>query len=288
MTDGAALSDLLSRIRSDGPPLRGMVHCAGVLDDAALARQDAGRFARVLAPKLRGAWLLDRLTRSDPLDLFVLFSSIAGVLGAPGQANHAAANAILDLLAHARRERGLCATSINWGVWADIGAVAERGLTGRLNAQGLRTMTPAQGLQALERVLQDGRTQITVMPIDWPRFRTGAGQPGMALFLGDVGAALPASAGAAATAKPVMRFNLRDELATAPAPRRRQVLATFLRDQASRTLGMDSARPIDPTTPLSELGLIRCSLSNCAIPWGPHWASRCLSVCCLIIRHSIC
>ena len=157
VTDEAALSDLLSRIRSDGPPLRGIVHCAGVLDDAALARQDAGRFARVLAPKLRGAWLLDRLTRSDPLDLFVLFSSISGVLGAPGQANHAAANAILDLLAHARRERGLCATSIDWGVWADIGAAAERGLTGRLNASGLRAMTPAQGLQALERVLRDGR-----------------------------------------------------------------------------------------------------------------------------------
>ena len=119
VSDESALRALLNLIRRDGPPLRGVVHSAGVLDDAGLIQQNPGRFARVFAPKVRGGWLLDRLTRCDPLDLFVMFSSVAAVIGSAGQANHSAANAFLDLLAHERRMRGLPGTSIDWGPWAE-------------------------------------------------------------------------------------------------------------------------------------------------------------------------
>jgi len=81
VADESALNELLVRLRQEGPPLRGVVHSAGVLDDAGLLQQDATRFAHVFAPKVQGGWLLDRLTRADPLDWFVLFSSVAAVLG---------------------------------------------------------------------------------------------------------------------------------------------------------------------------------------------------------------
>ena len=164
VSDETALCDLLSRIRADGPPLRGILHLAGILDNAALGQQDEDRFARVFAPKVRGAWLLDRLTRGDPLDLFVMFSSIAAVLGAAGQANHAAANAVLDLLAHERRERGLHGLSINWGAWAGVGAAAGQEVSDRLAAQGLGAMTPARGIQALESLLRGESAQAAVLP----------------------------------------------------------------------------------------------------------------------------
>src|SRR5690606_30530681 len=106
------------------PPLRGVIHSAGVLDDGALLQQSWSRFRTVMAPKVVGSWHLHQLTRHLPLDFFVLFSSGAAVLGSPGQSNHAAANAFMDALAHCRRAQGLPAVSINWGPWAEVGAAA--------------------------------------------------------------------------------------------------------------------------------------------------------------------
>jgi NADP-dependent 3-hydroxy acid dehydrogenase YdfG len=125
ISDETALAALLMRLRRDGPPLRGVVHAAAVLENAVILKQDAVRFARVLAPKLSGAEALDRLTRADPLDFLLLFSSIAGVLGAPGQANYAAANLALDLVASRRRRDGLPALAISWGAWSGAGVAAD-------------------------------------------------------------------------------------------------------------------------------------------------------------------
>ncbi|NEC77809.1 KR domain-containing protein, partial [Streptomyces sp. SID7958] len=98
--------------------------CAGVLADAAVTELTADRLAHVLRPKTDGAAHLHRLTAGRPLDLFLLLSSAAGVLGSPGQANYAAANAFLDQLAHHRRALGLPALSLSFGVWADEGLAA--------------------------------------------------------------------------------------------------------------------------------------------------------------------
>ena len=88
------------------PPLRGVIHAAGVLDDGMLGQQDWSRFAKVMAPKVEGSWNLHMLTRDLPLDFFVVFSSSASLLGSPGQGNYAAANAFMDALAHHRQRRG--------------------------------------------------------------------------------------------------------------------------------------------------------------------------------------
>ena len=154
--DVASATDVgraLAEARAILGPVRGVVHAAGQLDDGVLLEQDWARFAGVMAAKVAGAWHLHTLTRDDDLDLFVLFSSVASLLGSPGQGNHAAANAYLDALAHHRRALGLCGLSINWGAWSEIGAAARADRERRIQLQGIDSMTPAEALAALEAAL---------------------------------------------------------------------------------------------------------------------------------------
>src|SRR5262249_32081757 len=109
------LRRVLARIGKAGPPLKGIFHCAGLLDDGILARMDWSKYQRVLAPKVAGAWLLHALTRELDIEHFVLFSSILSLIGSAGQANYAAANAFIDALVERRRREGLPALAINFG-----------------------------------------------------------------------------------------------------------------------------------------------------------------------------
>ena len=154
------------------PPLRGIFHLAGVLDDGVLREQTRERFDRVMAAKVLGAWHLHELTRDLPLDLFVLFSSAAALLGSPGQGNYAAANAFLDALAHHRRWEKRPALSVNWGSWAEVGMAARLHETEgrRWAAAGVGWIEPARGLQTLEQLIAEERAQAGVLPIDWPKF----------------------------------------------------------------------------------------------------------------------
>jgi myxalamid-type polyketide synthase MxaB len=163
---------LLEEITASMLPLRGVIHAAGVLDDAPLVKQDWERFRKVMMPKVDGAWNLHVQTEATPLDFFVLFSSVASVLGSPGQANYASANAFLDGLAQVRRARNLAGTSINWGPWAEVGMAAsqtERAQR-RLQEQGFDAIAPADGLRALDAVLAAGPVQVAVMSVRWERF----------------------------------------------------------------------------------------------------------------------
>jgi acyl transferase domain-containing protein/acyl carrier protein len=163
------LATVLECIRESMPPLRGIVHAAGVLENAPIVSLDAERVARVMAPKVEGAWNLHLATAQLPLDFFVLFSSAVSVLGSPGQGNYAAANTFLDVLAHHRHRAGLPALSINWGPWADIGLVASAEvLSGpaKSDTHGVKSLTPEHGLEALERALRGDDPQLTVLPFD--------------------------------------------------------------------------------------------------------------------------
>ena len=153
-------------------PLKGIIHAAGLLDDGVLLQLNWERFNKVMSPKVQGAWNLHCLTKDKPLDFFVLFSSAASLLGSPGQGNHVAANTFLDTLAHYRRSQGLPALSINWGVWSDIGAAAQRQIEAQMKGRGIGAIAPQQGLDILEQLLTQESAQVGVVPIQWSQFLT--------------------------------------------------------------------------------------------------------------------
>ena len=160
---------LLERIRAELPPLAGVVHLAGVLDDALLSQQTLDRFRTTLAPKAFGACHLDRLTQNDDLDFFIVSSSVSSLLGSPGQANYSTANALLDGLVAARKARGLPATGINFGPWAQGGMASSEAARANIGAQGLIPLEPTAALNALGEVVANGTGQATVLKANWQR-----------------------------------------------------------------------------------------------------------------------
>jgi NAD(P)-dependent dehydrogenase (short-subunit alcohol dehydrogenase family) len=242
----------LGRLDATMPALHGIVHAAGVLDDGLLGQQTWQRMAGVMAPKILGAWNLHRATAGQPLDFFVMFSSIAPLIGSPGQAGYAAGNAFLDALAHARRREGRVATTINWGPWAEVGmaaALADADLR-RWVERGLSPMTPDAGVRWLQTVLEIGSTQAVVVDADWKRVAAGA--PGGGSMLADVTG--PTSA-VRDEATPQPAGHLAARLAAVPPTRRRKVLDAHVRDQVVRVLGLDAAQPLAGTQGFRELGM---------------------------------
>jgi len=169
IADETAADAMFRRIAAELPPLAGIAHAAGVLDDGPVASLTRERIAAVMAPKVTGARLLDRLSRGLDLDWFVLFSAAAGVWGAPGQGAYAAANAVLDSLAAQRRAEGRHALSIDWGPWAGGGMAGSMDAVQRqrLAAQGFATLAPDRALDAMESLLAVEDPQVSVTAIDF-------------------------------------------------------------------------------------------------------------------------
>ncbi|MEL6385649.1 MAG: SDR family NAD(P)-dependent oxidoreductase, partial [Cyanobacteria bacterium J06626_18] len=171
VSDRQALTSVLYRIAASPYPLRGIVHAAGVLCDGQLEQLSWAQFELVLVPKVQGAWNLHQLTRDLPLDCFVLFSSAASLLGTPGQANHAAANAFLDALARYRQAQGLPGLSLNWGAWSEVGSALQYQRSNALTGlAGVGLIAPEVGLQQLEQLWTQPAAQIGVVPIQWTAF----------------------------------------------------------------------------------------------------------------------
>ena len=169
LTDPTAIDAMLSRMDADLPPLAGVVHSVGVLSDGSLTNQTWERFEEVLWPKVLGAWHLHQATLGRDLDLFILFSSVTGVLGNSGQGNHAAANAFLDQLAGYRRSLGLPGQSIAWGAWSGLGEAEEQRerIERQLAASGTGWISPQQGLKAFDELVRQGPTAAMVAEVDW-------------------------------------------------------------------------------------------------------------------------
>jgi NAD(P)-dependent dehydrogenase (short-subunit alcohol dehydrogenase family)/acyl carrier protein len=148
------------------PPIRGVIHSAGLVDDRLLLQTDRDSFRQVTRPKVHGAWNLHRAFANAPLDFFVLYSSVGSILAATGQANYAAGNAFLDACAHHRRNQGLPALSINWGPWA-TGMVADLNLAGHFASRGIDVITPDQGMRFLGHLMARNTAQVMVLSADW-------------------------------------------------------------------------------------------------------------------------
>ncbi|SDP27289.1 HAD-superfamily phosphatase, subfamily IIIC/FkbH-like domain-containing protein [Streptomyces sp. cf386] len=243
VADAAAVADVLARI-GDESPLRGVVHCAGVLADGVVAELTHERLAQVLRPKVDGAVHLHRLTAGHPLDLFLLVSSAAGVVGNAGQANYAAANVLLDQLAHHRRALGLPGVSVSFGAWAGEGLAAEHADLERMARVGHRALTVDQGRELTELSLRRDTAHLVAWALDLPRLRAAA--PTGALWR----SLLPAPQHAPAGGR-----TLADRLARLPEPERAARVLALVREEAAHALGLRSADSVRPDQPLRDLGM---------------------------------
>ncbi len=231
--------------------LKGIFHCAGLLDDGILLQMSWAKFWRVMAPKVIGGWLLSELSRDCDLECFVVFSSILSLTGSAGQANYSAANAFLDALVARRRAEGLPALGLNFGPWAESGLATESGEKGRQiwRARGTEYISSALGVEALDAVVGGDLSHAVVTVTQWPVFlQQFATPPSLYSELRrEAGPDVPAAGlGADRTA---LRLRLKQ---AAPAERR-DILTAFVLEQAMKTLGL--ASPIDPERPLRDFGL---------------------------------
>jgi len=255
ISDESDLASALAGIRDTMPPLRGVIHAAGVLDDHLLLNLDAKSFRHVLAPKVFGAWNLHTLTADSPLDFFIVFSSVASVLGSPGQANYAAANAFLDGLAHDRRSLGLPCLSINWGPWTEVGMAARAASNSRGPASRvMHPLAPAQALAALDRLFEkDGPAQAAAMSVDWTHLaRSLNGQQPPAL-ISDLIREKARPAAARAARETGLRLSMQ-ELLAAPQDRRHALLLAHVQKSLAQVMALD-APELDPEESMSNLGL---------------------------------
>ncbi len=170
--DRESLDLVLADIRATVGPIVGIYHAAGVLADGIVGNLTPESFRTVFAPKVDGAWNLHTLTADDPIERFVLYSSVAAQLGSPGQTNYAAANAFLDGLAEHRRSLGLPAVSLAWGPWADIGMAAT---TSGPRSGAVGAIAPDAGAAIVTDSQAMVPAHVGVIPINWRRFaRLGA------------------------------------------------------------------------------------------------------------------
>ncbi len=249
--DAASLQHAMAQLPADCPPLRGVIHAAGVLADGILSEMTLDQLDRAMSPKVQGAQNLHAATRDLPLDFFVLFSSVASVLGSPGQANYAAGNAYLDALAHERRRAGLPATAVNWGPWAGSGMAAEAGRDESVKSRGMALIEPSQGLDVLGKLLKTPAPQVAVMNAQWADLLKllGSRRPQL---LADIASEIQESGGDAAGSR--LDHDFRKRFFAADVSTRQTLVQDYIRQELARIMGVEP-RTLEIHQPLSTFGL---------------------------------
>ena len=251
VSNSADVARLIAQFGAGLPPLRGIVHAAGVDRLVPLAELSAADLNAVLSAKVEGARLLDQYTGHLDLAAFICFSSVASVLGSSGRAHYAAANAFLDGLAWDRRRRGLAALTVNWGPWSG-GGMATPDTLAQFERLGNHGLLPDDALARLDEALGTGLPQVAVADIDWTVFRPvyEARRPRPIL--------LPLAEDQSAA-----RADTRDtssdtwigQLRGTPTEDRLALMTRLLRIEVARTLGADAPGDIPVDRPFSELGM---------------------------------
>ncbi len=157
----------MARLQDDHT-IRGVIHAAGLLQYQSILEQDAASMRTILRAKVTGSWLLHELLRDAPLDFMIFFSSTSALLSSPMMGSYAAGNVFMDTLAHYRRAMGLPALSINWGTWREVGmalSFVEEHDRRAVTLAG--TISNAEGLAALDHLVQQTHAQVAVLPVDW-------------------------------------------------------------------------------------------------------------------------
>jgi acyl transferase domain-containing protein/acyl carrier protein len=248
VSDRAQLEALLGSI-ADEQALGAVIHAAGSLDDGTIERLSADRLGPVFAAKVDGAWHLHELSAGLGLDAFVLFSSAAGVLGAPGQANYAAANAFLDALAQQRQASGMPATALAWGAWERQSAMTS-GLGEpermRMRRAGLSPLSDEQGLALLDAALLDGRPEALAVGLNGNALRSQAAAGALPPLFADL-VQLPVRREPAAV-------SLAARFASTAEPERDALVLELVRAEVAAVLGHGSAEEIEAERAFKALG----------------------------------
>jgi acyl carrier protein/short-subunit dehydrogenase len=267
--DVAELTSARRIVAEAGASLRGVWHCAGVIDDGALAEQSWERFATVMNPKVEGSWNLHELTRELRPDFFVLFSSWASIAGSRGQANYSAANAFLDGLAAHRRAEGLPALCVDWGAWGETGMAASETMQRYLARAGMESMRPQDAFTALSSALRTGEPRLAIAAIQWPTYleQVPSSQRSFYAELAhEVESAGKLRDGSPATRSGNKAQSLDDaraskggrvlsEILASPASARRDRLQGVIEDVVRRTLDLRPSDEIDPEETFNDLGM---------------------------------
>ncbi|MFD4506721.1 type I polyketide synthase [Streptomyces sp. NPDC058457] len=255
VADRRALAGLLASVDAR-QPLTGVVHVAGVLDDGVIEAQTPERLAAVLRPKAVAAWQLHDLTRDLGLTAFVTFSSVQGVLGGAGQANYAAANAVLDALAQHRAAAGLPAASLAWGLWAEGGMEAHLSAADRdrLRRQsGMTALGAERGLELLDAALESGAPHLVPVDLDLAALRRSAAEPPALLRELIPAAALRRASNTAAPTADEPAPLARRLAALSPADRDKAVL-DLVRAQVASALDYPGPEAVDVRKGFKDLG----------------------------------
>ncbi|MFF7247532.1 SDR family NAD(P)-dependent oxidoreductase [Embleya sp. NPDC008237] len=249
--DRTAVAELLAAIPAEHP-LSAVVHTAGVVADNLIGALTADDVDTVFRPKVDGAWHLHELTRDLDLSAFVLFSSGAGVLEAPGQANYAAANVFLDALAEQRRAAGLPATSLAWGLWGGtdgMGGRLDDATLRRADRSGLVTLSVAENLALFDRALGTDRATLLPLRIDPAALRNRPG--GVQALLREL---VPTTVRRAGAGRATGAGALARRLAELPDGERHPYVLDVVRTQVAAVLGHEGAASIDPDRAFTTIG----------------------------------
>ncbi|NEO53118.1 MAG: SDR family NAD(P)-dependent oxidoreductase [Okeania sp. SIO3B5] len=244
------VAGMIEQINTSLPPLHGVIHAAGVLDDGVLQQMNWERFTKVMAPKVKGAWHLHQFTQDLPLDFFVCFSSAASLLGSTGQGNYAAANAFMDGLAYHRRALGLPGLSVNWAAWGEGGMATRLAsqFQSRIRSLGMSSIPPEQGLEVLTQLLAESATQVGVIPINWSQFvaqlPAGMAMPVLEEFM--------SSESVVAETK---NNEFLMELQKAKASDRPQIMTNYLQGLVGKLLGFSESQLPDTQLGFFDMGM---------------------------------
>ncbi|NER98455.1 MAG: KR domain-containing protein, partial [Symploca sp. SIO1B1] len=242
-----SITGVLNKINHSRFPLAGVIHGAEMLSDGTLEHQTWSSFEKVMALKVQGAWHLHQLTQNQPLDFFVLFSSVASLFGLPSQGNHSVANAFLDSLAHYRRAMGLPGLSIHWGAVTQVGKSVNSGAEMREHEQALGTLTITEMLESLELLMSKELTEVGVVPINWSAWQERIAQWSL---LKDWEETIKIVSPQQST----KNVELIEKLAKVSTQEGKKILVEYIQKQVRQILQINTSTPIDTQVSILELG----------------------------------
>ncbi|MFC5156560.1 type I polyketide synthase, partial [Streptomyces amakusaensis] len=255
VTDRTALAELLTDI-PDTHPLTAVVHTAGILDDSIIASMTGEQLDRVLRPKVNAAWNLHQLTADRDLSAFIIYSSVSGILGPPGQANYAAGNAFLNALAQYRRSRGLRATSLAWGLWDQangmIGHLDEADRK-RVAKGGVTPMSEDEGMALFDTAVAEDRNLLAPVRFDMAALRA-LGENLPPLLRGLVRATPRRGSAVAGAATGAVGGSLAERLSGLDSAERETALVDLVRGEVAAVLGHSGFESVEQSRAFNELG----------------------------------